>query len=285
MKWLLMRLWGPVSVAMSPRSEALIVVWTRDFWDALVFAVRTLVGGKTFFIRHNPPSVRRRRGLGGFGEGILARTAVVIVHSQWLAEQTESSARKVRVADHPPYSVSRDLVQSGKRDEPPGSCAVVGFVGSLRPDKGVADLKLISEASSSEWILMYMGPADESGLSKLRAELSPREVRALNAGSTPTDGELAQGLKSCSLVVAPYRGVTVSGSINLAFAVGCPVVGYDSRGVRDILAHSSRLSGPKELGEAIDSFLREPWDAFTRTYEEGSLAAEESWARVLGELA
>lgn len=103
---------------------------------------------------------------------------------------------------------------------------VVGFVGQLRPYKGVDELigavKSLQRVDDSV-VLLLAGktwPADLEVFTELLAD-SPRVIRS---HTFVPDDELPTWLRAIDVMALPYRAVLNSGSIALAATFGVPVV-------------------------------------------------------------
>jgi glycosyltransferase involved in cell wall biosynthesis len=260
------RVLAPLSVVRNTsRRTPLIVVWTRDPWDALVFTARALSGGKVVFIYHNPPSIRERGGWAGLAERILVRTSdMCVVHTNRLANASRPLARSVRVAAHPPYretcrAAAVQVIETPAKTKLP----TVGFVGALRADKGADKLVSIAESSGTEWILRVLGPDVIPSVTE--GLLRDRGVTCEHIGSDtgPSDEELVHGLASVDIMLAPYTSVTESGSIHLALSMGVPVLAFESEGVSHIINARSLAPDSDALGRLVGRFFDEPWPTFT----------------------
>lgn len=287
LRHLFRRVVTPIEVAFSQgRKRPIVVVWTRDPWDTMCMIGRTLFGGLIYFVYHNPPSVRRRRGLAGFLEMQLSKRSHVIVHSEWLANCLPPGVKTHTVLPHPPYSAvarySRIMeVNSTETSAVPS----VAFIGALRADKGVADLPKISRSSNAKWRLVVVG--DPDGIAELKLSMpsgSDRQVVPAVYGRPPSDDEMVEALKKCTVVIAPYRQVSESGSIHFAYALASQVLAYDSEGTRLLLAKKSRVSGPEQLGRLIDDYMRSPWETFNHSFSSTESNASKAWlTTIVGE--
>lgn len=271
------RLTGPLRALAIARRSPLVVVWTKGLWDALVMTCRARLIGSTWFVLHNPPQIRRRTGAGGIGERLLARSAVVCVHSEAMAQTLGADAR-VRVISHPSYR------WTARRAPTPAARPMrVALVGSLRQDKGVADLRSIAEASGGGWDLVVAGP--DRLPDEVCADLVSAGVQVTNSsgGTTMDEDQLNALVSSATVVLAPYRSVTESGSVLLAQTLGVAVLGYDCPSFRDKLTPGSIADGPAELGLLLRDFLTDPWPTFTRPLDDIDSHCENSWRSALEE--
>lgn len=254
----LARVVGPVRAAVRAGRDPLVVIWSRDLWDAAVFAARAAVGLPVVVVDHNPVPGRRRGGAAGLGERLLRRRATAVIsHSEQLADLTRRKTRRpVLVAPHPAYT---GIVGStSARLLPPSTRARVAIIGGFRLDKGVQHLPAIAKHSGGGWDLLVLGP------DRLHADVTERllrvDVRPVYPRDLPLgDDDLVQGLQQAVVVLAPYTDVTESGSVILAITVGSPVLGLDSPGLRRLVTDRSRAQNPESLGRLVREFLLRPW--------------------------
>ncbi|WP_138416442.1 glycosyltransferase [Sinomonas gamaensis] len=275
----------PLRLAMSRMRDPLVVVWTRDSWDGLVFGLRAIAGGKTAFVHHNPVEGRGRNGWARRSQEFLEKHARVLVHQARLAPMVRRSRYPVQIVVHPPYRQIRDLAFQDEITEA-GNRPRLAFVGALRRDKGFDDLSDVASMSDASWDLLLLGPAPEHELESLSKRLGDeRKLITPGRGHRLSDKELSTALRTCRLMIAPYTSVTESGSINLALSIGTPVLAYDSPGTYALLNSSSLSKDAAGLARLIDKFLESPWDTFSVTFEERERSSSDSWKKALESLA
>jgi glycosyltransferase involved in cell wall biosynthesis len=281
------RLIGPLAVFGSSLGRSpLIVVWTRDPWDAFVFVVRALLGGKTIFIYHNPSSVRKRPGFAGLMERQLLRASnLCVVHSARLAAATAASPPRIRVAAHPPYSETtlRSSGHATRSISQAGALPVVAFVGGLREDKGAKDFVQIAAGSNTRWILRVLGPDRISDTTMSVLKENGVTCEHVGSGTGPSDAELISGLETADVMIAPYRSVTESGSIHMALSLRVPVLAYASPGVEHIVNSRSMAPSSEEFGQLLSRYLAEPWPTYTATARNLHQKCEQDWNEILNE--
>lgn len=277
------RFLAPFRAIAASRRGPLIIVWTRDAFDSLLFSVRAWVGLPTYFIYHNPPSLRERPGLGGAGERLLARVAVTCAHSSFLASQIENTRGTVRITPHPSYIVSTKnaTLRSDKGpDEPESTRHRFAILGSLRTDKGAGLLPTIAAESGGGWDLVVIGP------DRLSTAIT-QVLRTLDVGveypstAPPSDDEMHRMLLSCSALLAPYSSVTESGSVILAQSLGVSTLGLKSVGLSAILTDRSVADDGEGLGRLVTDFCAAPWDTYQETAGERQTRAIEAWRTIL----
>ncbi|WP_371706710.1 glycosyltransferase [Pseudarthrobacter sp. NIBRBAC000502772] len=280
------RLIEPMRISTSaPRRSALIIVWTRNPWDALVFAIRALVGGKTIFIYHNPDTVRRRPGLPGVMERLLLRVSTLcVVHSSRLRASANASANTIRIAAHPPYSVTtRRPRRAAGTGNLKNAVPVVAFVGALRHDKGVNDLVGIAERVMRPFVLRILGPERIPASTSELLRATGATCEYVGSAGGPTDDELINGLESADVMIAPYRSVTESGSIHMALSIRVPVLAYESPGVAHIINAASTAPTRKEFGDLLAKYLDVPWQTYTPDAFDLHKRCITDWRRILNE--
>lgn len=276
------RILEPVRVIRSAGLDTpLVLIWIRDPWDCMLFLWRSLRGGRTLFVCHNPEQIRPRRGFVGWLERRLMQRSTVCVHSPWMADLVRPRSREVVVTPHPPYSFAS---RGGDRVHPqrqPDPRPRVALLGALREDKGSQDLADIARASRGGWILRIVGPSMLSPT--IAAELLSLGVEQEYAtlGRAPTDLEVHDALLASDVVIAPYRRVTESGSVLLALSLGVPVLGYRSHALDRVVTESSLASDAGGLGSILATFLKVPWETFRVTPAEIASESGEGWKNAL----
>lgn len=107
-----------------------------------------------------------------------------------------------------------------------GTATVVGFVGQMRPYKGLPILfEAVDRISRTvdDLVLVLAGKTAVSDLSAIERQL-PVDVRVVRHHSFIPDAEIGRWFAACDVVVFPYEKVLNSGSILLASTFGCPCV-------------------------------------------------------------
>lgn len=281
------RFFAPLEMVLSTSlSTPIVVVWTKDPWDAIVLAARSLIGGKTICIYHNPSSIRRRGGLSGKAERGLLRVAnICIVHSGRLADAAAEVSDHIRIAAHPPY---RETTRGAQKDRaahvatPAGP--IVAYVGALRADKGADDILPIAESAGSGWVLRILGPDTLSVETVERLMESGVCCEHVGSGSGPSDEELISGLAASSVMIAPYSSVTESGSLHLALSMKVPVLGYESDGVRHILNTHSMARDAATFGRLLNRYLHRSWPTYTDEAANLHSRCKADWIEILNEI-
>lgn len=103
---------------------------------------------------------------------------------------------------------------------------VVGFVGAIRPYKGVGDFLAAAHklaADGDQFTLVLAGATHEKAWPEINAQL-PLPGPSVRRHDHVPDEVLAQWVAACSVMVLPFRGMLNSGSLLLAATYGVPVV-------------------------------------------------------------
>ncbi len=287
--YLLNRLASPVRALWASRGRTLVVVWSKDFWDALVFLLVSVFGKDVVAIYHNPAHVRKRRGLGGVAErAYIGRSARIVVHRNFLVPKDYAGVGEVVVIPHPPYLSFMEQFGGDRTRKPRQDSFNLLFIGSLRIDKGATEIeKVIAELGQGEWTLKIAG----SG--KIRAEAFAAAERIglklMRAGdeSGVDDAELAASLLETDLLVAPYRSVTESGSVALARTFGIPAVGYADGSLAESLTPMSLA--PVGRADVLAKVIREfrdcgGWETYTEPLDVWTRNVRDGWCHLLGSL-
>lgn len=278
---------APVAIVLSaPLSTPIVVVWTKDPWDAVVFAARSLIGGKTICVYHNPSSIRKRGGLSGKAERALLRVAnICIVHSGRLADAAAGVSGNIRIAAHPPYRETTRGVQKGRAAAPgPAARPVVAYVGALRADKGANDILPIAKGAGRGWVLRILGPDTLPAETIKQLLESGVDCEHVGSGSGPSDEELISGLAASTVMIAPYSSVTESGSLHLALSMNVPVLGYESDGLRHIVNTHSMAPDAGMFGKLLSRYLHKPWPTYTEEAADLHSRCKANWIEILNEI-
>lgn len=108
----------------------------------------------------------------------------------------------------------------------PEGLATVGFVGAVRPYKGVGDLlkaTAILARRRSRCGVIIAGETNAAAMREVESSL-PFRLPSFRQHSLLTDEEIALWMSACDVLVLPYRGILNSGSMMLAATFGVPVV-------------------------------------------------------------
>lgn len=205
------------------RRRTVVVVLTRSFLDEVVLGLLAFAG-RVVVVVHDPtpkqpPTAWRRRS-----QALLRRRAVRVAHSAALAAEVGAGTRVVR---HLPFRAwCADL---GVAAEGGGALLVLGH---LRPDKGLDRLApALARVSGERLVVCGRGPLDPATRAALAAVVTVDD----RAGEGfATDAEVARALDDATVLVAPYRVVSQSGSVALAASARRAVVAYDTGALADL---------------------------------------------------
>ena len=232
---------GPVRVALvelvtllrvawrACRGVPVVVVWARTAQRVVLAMIAQLCRRATVVvIAHNVGSGRDPEGLSARVDARLRRRARTVVHGRALADAAVAAgATEVIAVRHVPYRAYWGQLR-------PESCAAEGdgerfdllVLGALRPDKCTEGELLelvdrIGRAGFPTRLVACVRPRVE-----LPARVGAVEVVNVSADFVPDD-VVADVLSRSSVLLAPYRNVTESGTINLALTAGAGVIAYD----------------------------------------------------------
>lgn len=120
----------------------------------------------------------------------------------------------------------------------PQGAPTVGFVGQMRPYKGLDVLFEAADLAAAELpglVLLLAGGTSRDDLAVIENSL-PRHVDTVRQHSFVADEELGLWLRASDAVVLPYRRVLNSGSAMLAASFGRPVIMPDDTPLAQVYA-------------------------------------------------
>lgn len=258
---LLMRLWAPIRAVRAARRPGaiLLVAWTRDIWDNLVFTFASWAGLVVVIaVDHNPTAERRRAGTTGICERLLMRSAsIVVVHNTSIEKDARRWSSRVEVAPHPPYASWADAhrkdltLGSGKR-----STRRLLFVGATRRDKGFYRAVEFVREKGVECELVIAGHISDEAAHVIK-DMS--NVVVLNEDGFVPDEQLALELGRAWAVIAPYRDITTSGSLALCSGLGVRIISEDDidGGMTCSLIQNPAPESSEGFSDCIDELLTE----------------------------
>lgn len=126
----------------------------------------------------------------------------------------------------------------------PQGAPTVGFVGQMRPYKGLDILFTAADLAAAELpglVLILAGGTSPDDLAVIERSL-PRHVDVVRQHTFVADEELGLWLRASDAVVLPYRRVLNSGSAMLAASFGRPVIMPDDTPLATIYADQPWLS-------------------------------------------
>lgn len=247
----------------------IVLTWTRDALDCAIFAAASLLRMPIVLIVHNPPDIRRRPGASGYFEGCLLRVARrLVVHSDRHKETLRGRLRsRTRIVPHLPYLWwVRHNIDARRMSEPTAQrSALMTYVGRPRIDKGLHEMELIlSHPALSSLAFQYLGPGDmPEPWSRAAAGNGVHVVSATADRTVLTDSDLATGLASSAVLLAPYTNATQSGSVIMALSAGVGVIAYDSGAIGEIVAANSLVPvGDYALfAQKVRAYIESPWNS------------------------
>ncbi len=157
----------------------------------------------------------------------------VVVHCQEarrLLRQAFGRSWRVHVLPHPSYAdtYSNNITQAEARARLglPQECRVIGFVGGIRPNKGLEDLiaAFVQADVPDAWLLIAGRPwPPQSYVEQVRQQAAAHPRIALAAQEIPDD-EMQLYLNAADVLAFPFRQVMTSGSVILAMSFGRPII-------------------------------------------------------------
>lgn len=300
---LLSRHWGAVLFGLTHlrTRRTVVFLWVGGPRDLYLALLLVLAGRRVVYVDHNPSPERTLSGrAGGLLERLRRSPARRVVHSAYLAEAIGDPA--VQVVGHPSYRRWVELHGAARRPGRREGRPTALFLGALRPDKGSRQLPAIARS-----VLAAGGRVLIAGRGELPAGVWSEVVgdpRLTTVGITRTlsDREVAGALREGDVLIAPYRDVTMSGSILMALSCGLPVAAFESPALRALLPAEFLLADPgpdvmaaramalagsgsrwrgaiEELTGALDQACLEGWDrvlAPAQSAVAGGIAAVEA---------
>ena len=137
---------------------------------------------------------------------------------------------RISVVPHPSYhgaypnavskAVARESLGIGQ------DCFVAGFVGGIRPNKGIEELiSTFAKLSSPDAVLLVAGKPWQPDSYVARVEaLAAMDPRVRFTPERIPDGDLQRYLQAADVLVFPFTRVLTSGSVVLAMSFGRPVI-------------------------------------------------------------
>jgi glycosyltransferase involved in cell wall biosynthesis len=168
-----------------------------------------------------------------------------------------------------PNSGSSPVEDLRKRYKINQSTPVILFFGNLMPSKGIPDLlrafKKIQLKNKQSHLIIAGKPTkhiDLNALLKLAQDLEISEITTFDTRYIPIE-DVASLMEMASVVVYPYLNSTQSGSLQVAYAFGRPVIATNVGGLPDAVEEgkSGFLVPPGEpelLANEIKKFIDDP---------------------------
>jgi len=270
------RLFDPVQLIFrGPRRAPIIIVWTKRGWDRLFLRVGVLLGRRIIQVVHNPPGSRTGSILPA---PISVRGGEIVVHSERL---TSGGMKADYCLPHPPFDVTAAL---GNPDANAQSETLsVVFLGDRRWDKGFDLLpEIVARAaakSSFDLVIAGKGPRFDQDV--------PPNIHLVDAGgdSYLDTMTMLKFIRHATVIIAPYREATQSGSIMLAFSVGTPTLAFRTGALPDILRDEAMVEAndASGLGNLLADFLQSPWSTYRIPLAQYREVARTSWINAVKE--
>jgi hypothetical protein len=272
----------------------IVVPWITTSAERLAVLALVLLTRRTVVVDHNPVPGRSMDPADPLLRRIKEGAATVVVHGEDLVDGV-GRCRRLRVAEHPGYvawwrhqqfrPVAR--TQTSAAATAGGRPPTALFLGSLRWDKGAAELPALAEALLAHGVELVVacGKAETD----LYEPLTDRpNLRLVGDGRRYlTDDEIAHCLRASDVLVVPYTCVSRSGSVIMAAAAQLPMVGYHSRGLAQLAGETAGVpSGDTvALAQAVARCLGRPRAAQTAALADLESSARTGWLAVVQDFA
>lgn len=220
------------AIAVSFARPTLVVPWVSSSIEARVMRFLQLLRVPTIVVVHNP--IPARDDVGSSLIASIRRAAtVVVVHSEVFRDAFD---RPVLVVSHPAYFAWRDSMERSRGGHSPFSegPSLAMYFGSIRADKGFEHLPAIDGLLHDRGMRLGICIGRASKWQKDVLEACLHSVIVGGTDEYVSDGDLYEGLISSDVMIAPYRDVTVSGSMILALSVGRPVASFPIRSMPEL---------------------------------------------------
>jgi glycosyltransferase involved in cell wall biosynthesis len=238
------------------------------------------INAEIVFICHNILPHELLPGLRHLTKLCLSQADRLVVHSSTLAEQARLLVEK-KIKITPLFLPLHDFFTTN--NEPPEAWTSnralnMLFFGLIREYKGVDVLLQAVALVRSEFPMIHLTIAGEvfydnslvcrlwrrskKGLPQLVRKLALEKNVALDLRYIP-DSEVAGFFEKADLVVFPFRSVSQSGSLTVAYSFAKPVIASAMDGFFDVVAEgkSGYLAAPgdpRALADAILRFIAQP---------------------------
>ncbi|HEY3294095.1 MAG TPA: glycosyltransferase [bacterium] len=305
--------WNPLAWLRTARTikrhkpDLILVMWWMPFFAAGYWAVAKLLGpayrGRIGYLLHNVVPHEKRPG-----DMFLSRLALGTAHYYLLLSRTEEgemrrifpdvSDDRIAYSPHPVYDCYLPFdgpPQDARREtDLPADGKLLLFFGFVRRYKGL-DLLLRAlphiRRSHPDVKLVVVGEFYEKReeYDKLLVELDIADAVIVRDGYCPSD-MVGKYFAAADAVVLPYRSATQSGIIQVAYALGTPVITTNVGGLGEVVTDGmTGLIVPPEdvtaLSAAVERYYamggrdvfsgavrreakRFSWEALAKTIEE-----------------
>ncbi|MFE5645091.1 hypothetical protein [Rhodococcus sp. NPDC056516] len=219
------------------RRPLVVVCWMNSEPERRIIRGLQLSGCRTLVVVHNPVKSRDDADDHSIIRSIRSGASGLLVHDSSLRAGIGEHAN-VLVAAHPAYLAWSESTEGAMR-LPRDSSSAALYLGSARVDKGFDVLPTLAENLSDLNIRLQcaIGRLTSSENDLLR---KCENIDVLAEPSTHmSDVDVRRYMESSSVLVAPYRDVTASGTILMALTVGLPVAAFTSDVLLEMLPADS----------------------------------------------
>jgi glycosyltransferase involved in cell wall biosynthesis len=264
------------------RCDILVTHWAHPVhfpvFAALFTAIRLFTHIRIHLIAHNVMPHEKVIGAAWMARTVMSLAHVVVVHSS--AERDVATRHlkivgKVRKSFHPVYDFFNTTEKLERlRDTLNLENHVFLFFGFIRPYKGIdclVDAFEMLQQKRTDVSLLIVGknmyknkPARDRGSDNVTQRIDANE-KIIHIDEYVPNEDVGSYFSIADALVAPYHEASQSGPVQIAHALGKPVIASDLPAFRECLEQgvSGRLfkaGDPEALAEAMNSLLRQPPD-------------------------
>lgn len=229
---------GTFVLAAAVVHPKLVIPWINSKPEATALRLLQRLKIDTYLIVHNPTQSRDDAAQGSLLQRLREDASQLVVHSLSLREGLIGNV-PVSIAHHPAYFGWVHSLEACDGTQPVASPAGLKprilYIGSARRDKGFYELPSLSAEAAKQGANLVISVGR---LTCEQAEVLSqcRDAEVVSDGSSYVeDRDLFQHLRASDVVVAPYRDVTMSGTIVLALTMGIPVIAFHSPALENLL--------------------------------------------------
>jgi len=219
------------------RRPLVVVCWMNSELERRIIRGLQFSGCRTLVVVHNPVKSRDDADDHPIIRSIRSGASGLLVHDSSLRAGVGEYAN-VLVAAHPAYLAWSESTEGAMR-LPRDSSSAALYLGSARADKGFDVLPKLAEDLAHLNIRLQCAIGRlTSGENDLLRRSENIDVLA-EPSTHMSDVDVRRYMESSSVLVAPYRDVTASGTILMALTVGLPVAAFTSDVLLETLSTDS----------------------------------------------
>lgn len=279
-----------------PGNKAVQVLWFLRF--AILLLLMRVRGVRIIWIAHNlmPHDRTSVPGLDvAARHWVLLLSHRVLAHgpcaARHLVQRFPSAARKLELIPHghwiDRYPQTLDAQQARQQLGLAKTEHVLLFIGACKSYKQLHLLVEEFRRTSVSDRLLVAGKFQDPVYEQHIRELAEGDPRVMLRTGFIDDDQLQVYLKSCDVVVVPYREILTSGTAMLAMSFGRPVVSIRAGFLEDVISEDAGLlysvEDPEGLTRALQAIRQRRFDEARIKQHAHSYTFEDA-ARVLGRL-